>query len=371
MNKTSSFTRIEISKENLLHNFSYLGSLNKKISVAPVLKSNAYGRGLIYIAKILDPLYPPFFCVNSFNEAIQLYEAHIKTPILIMGYFDPAQLEFHDQFSFAVYSKEQLHLFVRYFPLAKLHLFIDTGMHREGILIEDIKDIVTFIKKNHMNIEGLMSHFACGDTPECELTSKQLGDFKLAKKICYEYGIKPKWEHIAASSALLRQDKYPDLGNMARTGLALYGFDPGGMKTPLKPILKLITKFVQIKQIKKGEKVGYGGTFRAEKDMKIGILPLGYNDGLDRRLSNKGYVTINKIPCKIAGRVSMNITTIDISHVIHPRIGKDVMVYSDNSDDVNSIENSAKLCKTIPHDILVGLNPNFSRYLINSDIISL
>lgn len=364
MFNSSPLTRIEISKENLLYNFSYLQSLNRKISIAPVLKSNAYGHGLVRIAKALDSLNSPFFCVNSFEEAILLNKAKTKTPTLIMGYCDPSRIPKNYQFSFTVYDFVHLKLFIKYYPSAKLHLFIDTGMHREGILIEKINDVTRFIKINHIKFEGLMSHFACGDKPNAQITKLQIANFKKAQRISKENEIKPKWVHIAASSALLRYHEYPDLGNMARVGLALYGFDPGGLQTKLRPALKLISKLIQIKRIKKGEYIGYGRTYRAKGEMTIGILPLGYNEGLDWRLSNCGFVSINKTFCPIIGRVSMNITTVDIGDVQGSFIGQEVVVYSDKSKDLNSIENSSKNCKTIPHNLLSGLSPVIQRAVL-------
>lgn len=356
--------RVEISRNALLHNYSYLSSISHKLAIVPVLKSNAYGHGVVKVAKIFDQFNPPFFCVNSYEEALELHRGKIKTPILIMGYCNPQFVLKNSQLSFAVYDKEQLGLFQKYYPSAKLHIFADTGMHREGMQIEDFQEIVILSKKYHMNVEGLMSHFACGDKPNCRITKLQIENFQLIREILNRSGMKPRWFHIAASSAFLRQSGYKDLGNMARVGLALYGFDPGGLQTKLRPILKLTSTLVQIKRIKKCELIGYDGTFRAQRNMTIGILPLGYNDGLDRRLSNKGFVTIDKIPCQIVGRVSMNITIVDISKIKNPFVSQEVIVYSDNPNDLNSIENAAKLCKTIPYDLLVSFSSEISREIV-------
>ena len=209
-----------------------------------------------------------------------------------------------------------------------------------------------------------MSHLACGDKPKCKMTKNQINTFKTSIKVFKENNIKPKWIHIAASSAFLRQNKYSNLGDMARLGLALYGFDLGRTNTSLKPVLKLITQLVQIKRIKKGETVGYDGIYQTATDATIGVLPLGYNDGIKRRLSNKGYVSIKNIQCKIIGRVSMNITTIDISHINSLFIGQETVIFSDSANDVNSIYYAAKICGTIPYDLMITLNPKIYRIII-------
>ena len=177
---------------------------------------------------------------------------------------------------------------------------------------------------------------------------------------------------------------------MTRVGLALYGIDPlpstslrankvsevissineiaSSSSTPrddgLRPVLKLTTKIIQIKTLQKGDGVGYNGTFTATRSMRLGVLPIGYYDGVDRRSSNKGYVTVDKIECPIAGLVSMNVTTIDLSTVKNPHIGQNVCIYSSNPNDKNSIENTAEICKTIPYDLLVHLASSTKRVIV-------
>lgn len=208
-----------------------------------------------------------------------------------------------------------------------------------------------------------MSHFASGDKPEDPLTKSQMENFLKAKKLLRKLGINPKWEHICASAGLLSMAKkhHLDLGNVARVGKALYGIEPSSDDPHLSPVLKLTTKLVQIKKLKQGDTVGYDGTYTVEKIMMLGVLPIGYYDGIDRRLSNKGAVLVHDTLCPIVGRVSMNITTIDISALPDPKVGCEVTVFSDNPKDVNSVETVAKLCETIPYDIVVGLTPTLFR----------
>lgn len=356
--------KIELSKDNLLANYKYLSSLNKKVKIAPVVKSNAYGHGLVEVAKILDGVGCPFFCVDSLHEAYELYKADIKTPILIMGYTDPQNLKVKKlPFSYAVFDLETAEILNDHQPGCGIHIFVDTGMHREGIQIKGLPNFLKKLKEfKNLKIEGLMSHLAIAEKPNDPLTRKQLNNFSYVQQIVSKAGFKPKWIHLSNSAGLLNS-LIPGC-NMARVGIALYGIDPSGKLPKLKPVLKFLTKIVQMKRLTKGDRVGYGGTFVIKKEVLLGVLGAGYYDGVDRRLSNKGCVTVNGIVCPIMGRVSMNITTVDISEVKNPQIGQEVLVYSNNPKDPNSIENAAKLCKTIPYNILVGLAASTKRVTI-------
>lgn len=359
--------RITLFSSNLIANYKYLLGLNQNISIAPVFKSNAYGHGLIEIANMLDDVGAPFFCVNSFAEAYMLWKSGIKTKIHIMGYVDPESLK-HERlpFSYTTYNYEQLEATNRYQPHAEIHVFVDTGMHREGFRVEKLPKLLKNLKQlKNLQIVGLMSHFASGDKPDSDETRNQIRNFNTAEDVLKKFGIQPKWKHIAASSGFLSFAKIEgiDIGNVARVGKAVYGIDPRGPNPNLKPILELTTKIVQIKSLKSGDKVGYDGTYSAPKDIVLGVLPIGYYDGVDRRLSNIGVMLVDGITCPIVGRVSMNITTIDISDVLNPRVGQEVVVFSDKPHDPNSIERTAILCNTIPYDIVAGLADTLSRQI--------
>lgn len=356
---------VEVSSDALLSNYSYLSSLDTKIVVAPVVKSNGYGHGIVNVAKILDRVGAPFICVDSIYEGYELLKNHIKTPILIMGYINPENLKIKKlPFSYAVYNREQVLGIRNYQPHAGIHIFVDTGMHREGVSLNDLPHFLKYVNELGLQVEGLMSHFAAADKPEHELTKQQVKNFEQAQEIIKNAGVFPKWIHIAASSGLLNHAKYAGkLGNMARAGLVLYGIDPMNKDTQLQPTLSFLSTLVQIQKLKKGEKVGYDFTYTAPKDMTIGILPIGYYDGVDRRLSNKGSVLIDGVVCPIIGRVSMNITTVDISAVKKPQVGDRVVVYSPDPSDNNSIGNVAALCETIPYEILATLASSTKRII--------
>lgn len=359
---------VEINKKHLISNYRELSKINPKIKIAPVLKSNAYGHGLIKVAKVLDSLNLPFICVDSLYEAYELLKAKVKSQILIMGYIDPDNLKVKKlPFSYAVYDLKLLEVINKYQKEASVHIKVDTGMNRLGVKIKDIPDFLAELKNfPSVNVEGIMSHFASAKDSKDEGALLQLQNFKKALDLAKSAGIKCQWKHITSSSSLLNLNNkhLQKISNLARVGLALYGIDSQYGKAKLKPVLSLKSRIVQIKNLNTGEKIGYSGTRTAKSPMTIGLLPLGYNDAVDRRLSNKGKITVNGKQCLIVGMVSMNITAIDLTNVLDVREGDEVTVISNNQRDTNSIFNIAKIAKTIPYDILVRINPTIRREVI-------
>jgi alanine racemase len=359
--------RIEISTAHLWHNYHYLTGIDRNLKIAPVLKSNAYGHGIKLIAHCLDRFNLPFFCVDSLYEAYELLKVRVKTPILIMGTIHPHSVRTKGlPFSYAVYTKELLRALNAYQPHAKIHLFVDTGMHREGISFNELPEFLRYIKSNtSLSVDGLMSHFGESNEPKSPFTKKQVIQFQQVQDIVHSFGFHPQWIHIANSSALLHHTEFKgELGNLVRCGIALYGIDPEGKNPNLQPVLELKTQITQVKQLRKGESIGYDFTYTAPKNMTIGVLPIGYHDGIDRRLSNIGYVSVNGKNCQIVGRVSMNITTVGISSVSNTHIGQEVIVYSNQPKRNNSIQQGAIIAKTIPYDLLVRLSSTTKRVLV-------
>lgn len=361
---------ISIDQAKLISNYRYLQLLSPKLQIAPVLKSNAYGHGIVEIGQIVDRLNPPFICVDSLHEAYRLQKAGIKTPILIMGYIDPENLRFKKlPFEYAVYSLNYLKAIHRYQPQAKIHLKVDTGMHRMGIKVSELDQFLKQLKKiSDLKVEGLMSHLAMTHGPLFEL---QLKNFQLAQKKLKKHGIYVARSDLAASLAASEaildskvRAKIAKVSNLIRVGKALYGYSLTVDDPNLQPILTLATTIAQIKQLKKGEMIGYDSTFKAKKPMTMAVLPIGYFDGVDRRLSNCGLVKIASIYCPIVGRVSMNITTIDVSKVPEVRVGDEVIVYSPDPKDKNSISKTADICGTIPHEVLIHLASSTNRIVV-------
>lgn len=420
---------IEVNREALRHNFHLVQNAHPEALVAPVLKSNAYGHGLKLIGKwASEELKPPFLCVDSLFEAYELEKIGVKTPLLILGYTFPKNFTVRrrlTQFHFPVYDVETLEALHKHQPGAKIHIKIDTGMHRLGIVPNQVDDFIASLKKNNrVQVEGIYSHLSQADNPrKTTFTRKQIQVFKQVIARFEAAGFSFRWKHISASAGALPQllptdKKNPNFindpeFNLIRLGLSFYGYTPydghpGGLaisqadRTPsrkkhptsniqhltsnLQPALSLKSHLVQIKTIEQGSEVSYGGTFKAKKRIRIGVLPIGYYDGLNRKLSNRGEVLVDvsdplnsklKTPnpelrtpnpepktCRILGRICMNMFMIDLSNTPDARVGDTVEVIGANPNAPNSIEAIARLCDTISYEALLNLSETTRRVLV-------
>lgn len=360
--------RIHIHRSALLHNFNVFSDLYKTKYVVPVLKSNAYGHGLILVAKIFDNQGAPFFVVDSYFEALMLKRGGIKTPILVIGYSFPQNV-------FGNKKKDIIFTFTTMYQIEcvasqlkneqHFHLKIDTGMHRQGIRLEDVERAVALIKSNkNIVIDGVCSHFADADEKNSEQTKEQCVSWNKIISMFKKDFPKIKYFHIEATAGT----QYDDIceSNTIRIGIGMYGIDSVPVRRlNLLPTLEMESVVVGIKILKKNECVGYNGTYCAEKDIRIGIVPVGYYEGIDRRLSNKGFVKIRGIECPILGRVSMNMISVDVSGIPDIKEEEPVQVISNNKNDKNSINFIAGACGAIPYEILVGIPERLRREVID------
>ncbi len=288
-----------------------------------------------------------------------------------MGYSPPEALKVNPYtFEYFVFDLGTAKALNKYHPGSKIHLFVDTGMSREGVSLDELSDFLTKLKKlKNLEIVGLCSHFCDADNPQSLLFARlQIKNFKMALKIVNDLGIYPKWKHISASSGAFKI--HDDIFNMIRCGQVHYGVspltnrDPYQNKLKLKPVLEFYSTLTQIKKVPKGTSVGYSRTFVCKKDTVLGLVPAGYFEGVDRRLSNRGFFKIRKQFFPIVGRVSMNMTVIDITKLTNPKVGEKVIVYSANSSDKNSVKNASIQAETIPYEILVHIIPSLKRMVV-------
>ncbi len=354
-----SLITIFISKNALLHNLHHYQKMAPEGQVAPVLKSNAYGHGLIKIAEILKDQKIPFYVIDSYFEARAIRNTRIKTPLLIIGYtpVETIKKNYLKEIKFTITSLDQLkELKEKINKKTAIHLKIDTGMHRQGILPEEIDEAITLLRQNqNIFLEGVCSHFGDADNQaDSSFTFSQISEWNDIVKKMRNIFPETKYFHISNTHG---HSYSKDIdANLTRLGIGLY-------LTPT-PVLKMETVISGIKNIKKGESVGYGNTFIAKENMKIATIPVGYFEGIERRLSNKGFVKIENQFAPIIGRVSMNITTIDVSKFQNIKRGDKVTVISNIPSDPNSIENMAKECDMIPYEIAVYVPMHLRRIVV-------
>jgi alanine racemase len=364
-----------VDSKKLLYNFDIFQRLSA--NVFPVLKSNAYGHGIKEIAKILNQRDFPYIIVDGFHEASQIREVSSK-PILVMGYIDPANFVNIDLTNTAlvVQSPEVINELGKLNKKVKIHLEINTGMNRWGVSPEEVLKYAYLIKSfPNLEFEGVMSHLADADGESEEYTKYQTVIFDMCVEELIKIGVKPKFINISNSAGSCKN--YSRYTNSIRPGLAMYGITPfeegdkhNQLLSGLAPVGSLYSKIIKIINLKQGEKIGYNCTFKAQKDSAIAVIPLGYYEGIDRRLSSKGYVRISKqsmspepnyVP--IVGRVSMNITMIDVTD-FDCKVGDNIEVFSANPNYKNSFANIAKLIGDIPYTSMVHINDTIRRRVI-------
>jgi alanine racemase len=366
---------IILDSNALIHNFNYFQKLNPAGLICPVLKSNAYGHGLVEIAKIVDRhLQTPYIMVDSLFEAYELMKQKIKTPIMIMGYTDPRNYSVWKKlpFTFTVYDVDSLKALNQHQPGAKVHLKLDTGMCRLGIQKETIFEFISVLKTcRHLQIEGIYSHLSQADDPrKATFTNNQIKLFKTMVTEFEKAGLTFKYKHIAATAgASIVHDPY---FNLVRLGLGFYGYTPFGphtiegrtQKQILRPALTFTSRLALIKNIHSGDQVGYEGTYTAKQDETIAILTAGYNEGIPWGLSNQVDFLIQNTKCPVVGNISMNMTTIKIPRTINVKIGDQATVISPNSDDPCSVYKLAATLHTLPYTILTNLHSTIKRSVI-------
>lgn len=372
---------VSISRKNLIHNLNEFRKIAPRVRfgatdgslgmVAPVLKSNAYGHGLAEVLSILrhEP-HIPFLVVDSYFEAVAVRACGVRIPILIIGYTRPQTImssRLRDTV-FTVSSLQTLQELESTLHPIPIHLKIDTGMHRQGVLPEEIEQASDLLSENtDIVLRGICTHFSDADDSDPSSTEGQIKVWnKIARRFKEEFATL-RYLHASATDG----HRYTgDIeANVSRLGLGLFGLADGAAFKPvldLKPVLRMDAIIASLKKIRRDQTVGYGNTFHAQGDMTIATVPAGYYEGVDRRLSNIGCIGINheEVPCPIVGRVSMNITTVDVTHVPHVAVGMRATVVSDRAANANSIMGMAKLAGTIPYEIAVHIPASLRRIVV-------
>lgn len=375
MSKYQTLNLITIDSSALFHNYNYFQQLNPQAQVCPVLKSNAYGHGLIQIANFVDQhLKTPYIMVDSLYEAYELDKNNIQTPIMIMGFTDPQNYSIWKKlpFTFTVYDSKSLLALNKYQKGIKIHIKLDTGMCRLGIQESNIAEFIQTLKKcPNLQVEGIYSHLSQADNPQKNtFTNNQIKLFKKMVSRFENEGFKFKYKHISATAgATIIHDPY---FNLIRLGLGFYGYSPFGphtqegrtQRTSLYPALTFTSKIALIKSIIAKSQIGYGGTYIAKQDESIAILTAGYNEGVSRDLSNKASFLFKKNHCPVVGNISMNMSTIKIPRTIHPVIGDKITIISPHPNDICSVYKLSSLLNTIPYTVLTGLHSTIRRILL-------
>lgn len=368
-------TWVEVSKSAIKHNLAQFKRLiGRRVLLMPVVKSNAYGHGMIEVAKICNSdKNVARICVANLDEALTLIKNGIKKPIIILSFYEldkhRLKIAIKNKIVFPVYREDQIIILNKIAKELKtnalLHLKVDTGTTRVGILP---KQALTYAKKisqlPNLYLEGIWSHFASSESDPI-FTHEQLDTFINTLEEINKQGIEISTRHFACSASTTL---HPDTHfNAVRVGLSTYGLYPdekSRKKILLKPALSLNTKIVQLKIVPANTTVSYGRTYKTKKITKIAILPVGYWDGIDRKLSNRGEMLVRGKKCPILGRVCMNLTMIDVTNVKGVEVGDKVTIIGRQEKSVVSADDLTRIIGTINYEVVDRINPLIPRITV-------
>ncbi|EEF84617.1 alanine racemase [Borreliella spielmanii] len=359
-NKTMSSNKtITINLNNLEHNLNLIKNKIGEKEIVATLKGDAYGHGLINIFKFFKAKKINYFGLSNIEDAKTLKKIDKSTKILMYIKVDKKEIKNLIKLELLPFVADFEYLFLIEKECAlqkkkiKVHLKIDVGMNRYGIKIGSALEIAKYIQNSKfLELEGVCSHLPT--TENFKITQKQIEQFLFFLETLKQKNINPKFIHISNSGHIINYKLNPQF-NMVRPGLILYGYYPSlkNKKTTLnfKPVLNLFSKVVFIKNVKKGEKISYSGTFQAKEDMQIGIIPIGYFDGIPQNINNNFYFLINNKKCKIRGKVCMNLTIVEIPKDLKVETGLKVEIVSEKL----SIDEMSKFSKRSPYELLCNI----------------
>jgi alanine racemase len=366
-------TWAEIDFNALAHNFRVIRDVvGSEVGVLAAVKANAYGHGAVECARRLQKEGVDWFGVALPEEGSDLRNAGITKPILCMGGIWAGQ-ENHciqQNLTPVVYRLDVAQGLNRAAANAgkiiDVHIKIDTGMGRLGVPCDDLTEFCEALKQcRNMRVDGLMTHLSSADEEtKVEFTRTQLDRFRQAVALFREHGFNPTHVHAANSAGLFA---FADSRfNLVRPGGTLYGFQRDVLpqrvgSPPLRSVMSLYSRIELLKEVKKGEKLGYGGTFETSRDSLIATLPIGYDDGYRRAFSNQSRVIVRGRFAPVVGRVSMDLTIIDVTDV--PGVSLDDRVTLLGSDGGCSItaEDLGELASTISYEVTCGISNRVPR----------
>jgi alanine racemase len=337
-----------------------------------VVKANAYGHGAVECARALEPEGVDWFGVALASGGSELRRSGIRNPILCFGGFWPGEeaASIRDGLTPVVFDQDGIDRISSAAEelgvTARVHVKIDTGMGRVGVRPGDVGEFAELLlKRSHLDVEGVMTHFAAADEPaEDKFTREQIDSFSQAVEILRGKGLAPKYVDMANSPGAVVHPL--SRGNMVRLGGVLYGLGgdilPLGVPKPeLKPVLSLHSRVGQLKTVPTGETIGYGRAFTTQRESRIATIPIGYHDGFRRRLSNIGRIIVGGSFAPVVGRISMDWITVDVTDVSEVRVGSPVVIIGSSGDKTIRAEDIAASIDTISYEITCGIGHRVPR----------
>ncbi|MHB8065239.1 MAG: alanine racemase [Ruminiclostridium sp.] len=372
----------EINLDNIAHNIREIRRItNKNVEIMGAVKADAYGHGVMEVAKTLLDNGATRLAVSMLDEAIQLRRNGISAPILILGYTDPVRANeiIENDVTQSVFSQELAQSLseeaVKQSKKVKIHIKIDTGMSRIGFLpgYSAVKNVIEINHLPNIIIEGLFTHFATADEKDREFTLTQ---FERFMSICSELqriGIHIPVKHCANSGGIIG---YPEMHlDMVRPGIILYGMYPSEdvdkTRIDLKPAMTLKANVILVKDIEKNTSISYGRIFTTKETSRIATIPIGYADGYSRMLSNKGKVLIHEQYAPVVGRICMDQCMVDVTNLnCDVKVGDEVVLIGAQGDNLITAEEVAQSIGMINYELVCNVGKRIPRAFIQDGKIS-
>ena len=363
-------TWLEIDLQTLRTNYKHLTEI-AGVPVMPVVKANAYGHGLERVALELQIAGAKWFGVARVEEALFLREIGISGHILVLGYTPPTRVAHainHD-ISLTVYDFDVAREYVVHAKgmnqAVNLHAKIDTGMGRLGIMPAEAPHFLEFIQNSQcLNLEGIFTHFACADEPDKETTNLQINQFDHILKLIEQLDLRMPLVHSANSAGTIN---FPQARfDLVRAGIALYGHPPAqGTNLPagISPAIAWKTRLISIKKLPPGHGVSYGHRYHTEQNERIGVIAVGYGDGLRRRSGNQVLIQGKRV--NIVGTVCMDQCMVQLNDLPEAQIGDEVVIMGKQNGAEISATDIANEWGTINYEIICGLAARMPRYYLN------
>ena len=362
-------TWAEIDLSALRFNYSTIKKrLKHDIKIMVVVKANAYGHGIVQVSRTLEECSVDYLGVATTDEALSLRENGIKVPVLVLGSVlpDEARPAVKHDITLTLGSKDLADALGREArkqnKQVKVHIKIDTGMGRIGVWHEDAPAFVEYVlSKRELIAEGIYTHFSSAGRDNF-FTLYQIESFKRLIERLNRAGIDFKYKHSANSIAFV--DLEESHLNLVRPGIVVYGIYPKRSfpnVIKLRPVMTLKTRITYLKDIPPGRSISYGRTYISQKNTKIATLPIGYADGYGRILSNRAQALVCGRRVPIVGKITMDQTMCDVGHVKNVRVGDEVVLIGNQKGETITTEELAKLCGTIPYEIVTGISDRVPR----------
>lgn len=359
----------EIDKDAVRHNLAALRDRVGDTRIMGVLKANAYGHGAVEMARLLAAEGVHAIGVGDSGEALELRDAGISMPILIVGGIIPGEMprvvenDIEVNLHTAEMANELNAEAAKQNRTVRVHLKVDTGMGRLGMQpFEAVPFLHNLRRLRNLELVGMCTHFSLPYERNPAFTTRQIEQFNLAVEVAERLGYRDLTLHASSSLAVFgRADAY---FNMVRTGIALWGKLPGTLtdwESSLKPALQLRTRILFLKDVPEGTPIGYSRTWYTPAPTRIATIPIGYNDGYGTAMSNRAEVLVNGVRCPVVGRVSMDYTTVDVGMAPGVKVGDEVTLLGGQRGAGISLDEVASWAGVIPYEFLCGIGRRVAR----------